>query len=135
MDIGGDNLAKSVSTKLGSKLGKLYKNRHPNASLETHLKQIYTVLDAKPKIKNVNGNPNVLEVIVKHKKKFCPIGGDCKSKARAEFINNNVCIPYTLGFLNELEPKLKFKAEIKNCIAFNNTKFCHYILTMSEKIN
>ena len=134
-DIGGTNLTKSVSTKLGSKLGKLYKNRHPSASLETNLKQIYRVLDAKPKIKNVNGNPNALEIIIKHKNNFCPIGGDCRSKEEATFINQNICIPYTLGFLNELDPKLKFKAEIKNCIALNNTKYCHYILTMNEKVN
>jgi hypothetical protein len=134
-DIGGENLTKSVSTKLGSKLGKLYKNRNPNAALETHLKQIYKVLDAKPKVNHIEGNPNALEVIVKHKNNFCPIGGDFKSKEQATFINNNICIPYTLGFLNELDPKIKFKAEIKNCIALNNNKFCHYILTMSEKVS
>ena len=35
-DIGGENLPKTVSTKLGTKLGRLYKRRSPNAKLETN---------------------------------------------------------------------------------------------------
>ena len=73
-DIGGKNLPRTVSTKLGIKLGKLYKKKIPTEKFETRLKKIYKVLNAKPKILNSNGN--TLEVQVKHAKKFCPIGGD-----------------------------------------------------------
>ncbi len=129
-DIGGENFPRTVSTKLGTKLGKKYKGKNPNANLETNLKQIYKVLKAKPKIRKLDGNK--LAITVTHRKKFCPIGGDYNLK-RAKFVNNNICIPYTLGFLHELEPKIKFEADIKSCILSNNTKTCHYILKMEAK--
>jgi len=131
-DIGGENLPKTVSTKLGTKLGKIYKDRNPDASLEKNLKKIYTILGAKPKIMRLDDN--TLEVTVKHRKKFCPIGGDFNVK-RAEFVNNNICIPYTLGFLHQLEPKIKFEAKIQSCIVKNNTKICQYLLKMEPKEN
>ncbi|TFG22812.1 MAG: hypothetical protein EU529_09405 [Promethearchaeota archaeon] len=129
-DIGGENLPKTVSTKLGTKLGRLYKQRNPDAKLEKNLKKIYTILGAKPNIRKLNDN--TLEVTVKHRKKFCPIGGDFNVK-RAEFVNNNICIPYTLGFLHELEPNMKFEADIQSCIVSKNTKICEYILKMEPK--
>ena len=132
-DIGGDNLPRTVSTKLGIKLGKLYKDRDSSANLETNLKKIYKVLKGKPKILRLNGK--TLEVLVKHSKKFCPIGGNYKPD-RAEFVNKSICIPYTLGFLHELEPDLKFEADIKKCIVSNHhTKNCHYLLKMEDKGN
>jgi len=129
-DIGGENLPKSVSTKLGTKLGKLYKERNPKADLETNLKRIYKVLKAKPTVNKIN--ENMWSVAIIHKKKFCPIGG-CYRLERAEFFNKNICIPFTLGFLHELEPELKFEAEIKTCIVSNNTKTCNYILKIASK--
>lgn len=129
-DIGGENLPKTVSTKLGTKLGRIYKQRKPNANLETHLKKIYTILGAKPKI--IKLDANTLEVTVKHRKKFCPIGGNYNLQ-RAKFVNKNICTPYTLGFLHQIDPNMKFEAEIKSCIMSHNTKVCNYILKMEPK--
>ncbi len=129
-EIGGENLIKSVSTKLGTKLGRLYKERSPNATLETNLRKIYTILGAKPKIRKLDDN--TLEVTVAYRKKFCPIGGK-HNVERAKFVKNNICSPYTLGFLHQIEPNIKFEAEIKNCILSDNTKFCRYILKMEPK--
>jgi hypothetical protein len=132
-DIGGENLPKSVSTKLGTKLGKIYKDRNPSANLETNLKQIYKVLKAKPKIRKINENK--LGITVIHRKKFCPIGGNYQPE-RAEFVNNNICIPFTLGFLHELEPELTFEHDLKSCIlSNNNSKTCYYTLKMEAKQN
>ncbi len=129
-EIGGDNLTKSVSTKLGTKLGRIYKQRNPNAQLETNLRKIYRILGAKPKITRLDDN--TLEVTVSYRKKFCPIGGK-HNVERAKFVNNNICSPYTLGFLHTIEPNIKFEAEIKKCILSDNTKFCRYILKMEPK--
>ena len=129
-DIGGENLPKTVSTKLGTKLGRLYKQRSPNAKLETNLKKIYTILGAKPQVTRLDANE--LSVTIKHRKNFCPIGGKYNLN-RANFVNKNICIPYTLGFLHEIEPNIKFKAELKSCIVSHNKKICHYILKMEPK--
>jgi len=129
-DIGGKNLPRAVSTKLGIKLGKIYRGKDAPTNLEASLRRIYKVLDAKPKITNINGS--TLEVLVKHQKRFCPIGGS-HNPERADFVTKNICIPYTLGFLHELEPDSKFEAKIKKCIVSNHTKYCNYILKIVEK--
>jgi len=131
-DIGGKNLPRAVSTKLGIKLGKIYRGKDAPSNLEANLRRIYKVLDAKPKITKINDD--TLEILVKHQKRFCPIGGS-HNPERADFVTKNICIPYTLGFLHELEPDLKFEAKIKKCIVSNHTKYCNYILKIVEKIN
>jgi len=132
IDVGGENLPRAVSTKLGGKLGGLYKIRGVT-DLEVALKQIYKVLGAKPKIKKVNGN--IYDVKIKHSKRFCPIGGS-KNPAQAKIIQDNICYPYTKSFLKTLFPNLQFKAEIKGCILANsNSSYCHYILEIKEKNN
>jgi len=130
IDIGGDNLPRSISTRLGVQLGRLYKRREPASDFETKLKKIYTVLGAKANVKKLD--ENTYEVIVKHLDKFCPIGGSYNPK-RAPIFQINVCIPYTAGFLNEILPEFKTSSEIKNCILSNNQKTCHYILKLKKK--
>jgi hypothetical protein len=127
-DIGGDNLPRTVSTKLGIKLGKLFKDRDPSSNLSVNLRKIYRALNAKPKIEKLDDN--TYDVQVKHQKRFCPIGGNYKP-GNANFVHHSICIPYTLGFLHELEPDLKFEADIKNCIISTHTKTCHYTLHVS----
>ena len=51
IDIGGNNLPKAISTKSGSKLGKLYKERGLALDLGLALKQLYSALKAKPSVK------------------------------------------------------------------------------------
>ena len=129
IDIGGSNLPKAISSKSGAKLGKLYKKRGLTSDIGIALKQIYSALKAKPTIKKLN--ENTFEVIIKYSKKFCPIGGG--PNPRAQIFQENVCIPYTRGFLNELFPDLTFESEILNCIPLTNQKTCHYILKVEKK--
>ncbi len=132
IDIGGNNLPNAISTKSGSKLGKLYKERGLALDLGFALKQIYFALNGKPVIKQLNDD--IYEVIVRYSKKFCPIGG-AHNPSRALIFQDNICIPYTQGFLNELFPQFLFESEILNCIPLNNQKTCHYILKIKNKKN
>ncbi len=130
IDIGGDNLPKSISTSLGAKLGKLYKEREPASDMEARLTQIYTALNAKTNITKLD--ENTFEVIVNYTEKFCPIGGSY-NPTRAPSVQSSICIPYTRGFLNEILPEFKTTSEIKNCIISKNQKTCHYTLKLEKK--
>ena len=130
IDIGGSNLPKAISSKSGAKLGKLYKNKGLPLKIEDSLSQIYTVLNAKPIIKKLDDN--TYDITIKYPKKFCPIGGSNNS-SRATLFQENICMPYTRGFLNELFPEYKFEADILNCIPLNNNKTCHYILKIENR--
>jgi len=132
IDIGGNNLPKAISTKSGSKLGKLYKKRGLTLDIGIALKQIYSVLKAKPSVRKLNND--TYDVTVKYSKKFCPIGGG-HNPARAAIFQKNICIPYTRGFLNELFPQFTFESEILDCIPLNNHRTCHYILKIKNKKN
>jgi len=132
IDIGGNNLPKAISTKSGSKLGKLYKKRGLTLDISVALKQLYSALKAKPLVNKLNDD--TYEVIVRYSKKFCPIGG-AHNPSRASIFQENICIPYTRGFLNELFPHYKFEADILNCIPLDNHKTCHYILKIENRKN
>jgi len=81
---------------------------------------------------DIGGSENTYEVIVKYAKRFCPIGGS-HNPARAPIFQENICIPYTKGFLNEVFPHYTFDSDILNCIPLNNHKICHYILKLKKK--
>ncbi len=130
IDIGGNNLPKAISTKSGSKLGKLYRERGLALDLDIALKQVYSKLKAKPVVKKLD--ENTYEVMLRYSKKFCPIGG-VYNPSRASIFQENICIPYTRGFLNELFPQFTFESEILNCIPLNNQRTCHYILKIKNK--
>lgn len=129
IDIGGRNLPKAISVKSGSKLGKFYKARGSSLDLEVVLKQFYTGLKGKPTIKKLDDNN--YDVSVKYSKKFCPIGGPY-DPSRGTIFQENICIPYTKGFLSELFPQFMTEAEFLNCIPLNNKKTCHYILKVRD---
>ncbi|MHA2391676.1 MAG: hypothetical protein ACXAEX_06880 [Promethearchaeota archaeon] len=133
IDVGGSNLPKAISSKSGAKLGKLYKSKGLPLNIEDALNQIYSVLNAKPAVKKLE-NGNNYEVSIKYPKKFCPIGGSNNS-SRAVLFQENICIPYTKGFLNELFPHYKFKSEILKCIPLDNHRECHYILKLENRSN
>jgi hypothetical protein len=132
IDVGGNNLPKAISSKSGAKLGKIYKKKGLPLNIENALTQIYRVLNAKTKIIRINDT--TYEVIVRYPKHFCPIGGSDNS-SNATLFQENICIPYTRGFLNELFPNYKFESDILNCIPLNNHKNCHYILKVGKKSN
>ena len=132
IEVGGENLPRAVSTKLGSKLGELYKKRGLNNSIETALKRSYKVLGATPTIKKVD--ESIYEVSIKHSKKFCPIGGK-RNPSQATIIQDNICYPYTRSFLITMFPELEFHAKINRCILTDNDRYCKYTLKVSEKNN
>jgi len=132
IDVGGNNLPKAISSKSGAKLGKLYKNKGFPIKIEDVLIQIYTALNAKPIIKKLDDN--TYDIIINYSKKFCPIGG-ANNPSRAALFQENICRPYTRGFLNELFPEYKFESDILNCIPLNNHRTCHYILKIKNREN
>ncbi|MFX1268878.1 MAG: hypothetical protein ACFFAK_13035 [Promethearchaeota archaeon] len=125
IDLGGKDLPKSVSTALGAKLANIYKSKGIT-DLETALYQIYKVLASKVSIKMIG--ENTYDIILKHKKRFCPIGGK-KSPNQAKTIQESICVPYTRSFLATLLPNYMFESEIKECILEENSnRHCHYVL-------
>ena len=132
IDVGGSNLPRAISTKSGAKLGKLYKKRGLGLDVKTALKQAYAALKAKSTITKLDEKS--YDVILKYSKKFCPIGGSY-NPSRASLFQDNICRPYTLGFLNEIIPQFKIKIDFKKCIVALNQKKCHYILRMEQRKN
>jgi hypothetical protein len=132
IEVGGENLPRAVSTKLGAKLGELYKKRGFDSNIEAVLKRSYKVLGATPTINKINDS--TYEVSIKHSKKFCPIGGK-SNPSQASIIQDNICYPYTRSFLMKLFPQYEFKANINKCILANNSKYCNYTLKISVKDN
>jgi hypothetical protein len=130
IEVGGENLPRAVSTKLGSKLGELYKRRGLNTSIEAALKRSYKVLGATPMIKKIDNN--LFEVSIKHSKRFCPIGGKT-NPSQASIIQDNICYPYTKSFLVNMFPQYDFSATINRCILADNGKHCNYTLKVKEK--
>lgn len=132
LDIGGPNLPKTISTKLGLKLGRVYKEKKLAPDLETGLIQLYKSLGGKVSIKKVEDN--TYDVLVKYNTKFCPIGGKY-NPSRAETFVKSVCIPYTVAFLTEIVPDIRVETEIKQCVMALDQNCCNYILKLSKKNN
>ncbi|MFX1314586.1 MAG: hypothetical protein ACFE9T_01890 [Promethearchaeota archaeon] len=132
IDVGGPNLPKAIASKSGAKLGKLYKERGWAINIESALKQAYIALKAKPKITKINDNS--YDIILKYSRKFCPIGGSY-NPSNVSLFQDNICNPFTKGFLNEMFPKMNFNSEIKSCILSSNHRVCHYILHVEGKLN
>ena len=98
-------------------------------SLEDSLQKIYSVLNAKTKINNIDNNTR--EITLKYRSNFCPLGGKYNPD-RAELIQKTICIPYTKAMLNSLNPDTKYKIELVDCIVKSNSKNCQYILRVKE---
>ncbi|MFX0001451.1 MAG: hypothetical protein ACFE88_15165 [Candidatus Hermodarchaeota archaeon] len=129
IDIGGENLPKSISTSLGSKLGKMLRERG-FVGIDSSLKKIYKVLNAKTKMKSIDDK--TLDITLKYSKKFCPIGGKFNPD-KAELIQNTICIPYTSAILNSFHPGFKYDYEILECILKSNNRHCRYKLIKEPK--
>jgi len=129
IDVGGPNLPKTISSSLGAKLGKLYKERGI-VGIEKSLEQSYKVLNADPDIQKINDN--TYKVKLRYKKRFCPIGGKHYPE-RADLMQESLCKPYTSGFLNEIDPNFKYIGKILECNLKSNNGTCSYLLTLEEK--
>ncbi|MBD3214303.1 MAG: hypothetical protein GF311_16960 [Candidatus Lokiarchaeota archaeon] len=129
IDIGGENLPKSISSRLGAKLAKLYKERGIT-DIYKGLKISYEILKAIPSITDID--ESTIEVKIQYPEKYCPIGGE-KSPDKAEMIQEHICKPYTIGFLNELNPNLHYEGNVKQCILNNDKTYCKYYLYHRKK--
>lgn len=129
ISVGGENLPKTISSTLGAKLGKIYKSRGLK-DIENGLKQCYKVLGAKTEIIKISDN--IYEVTLKYSRKFCPVGGTY-SPDMAELVQKSICSPYTVGLLNELDPRFRYKGDIHECILKDKTDLCRYTLYLEKK--
>ena len=128
IDVGGENLPKSISASLGAKFGKIIKERG-TTSLENSLQKMYSTLNAKTKINNIDNDTR--EIVLKFHSNFCPIGGK-HNPDRADLIRNTICKPYTKAILRFLDPDAKYKVEFMDCILKSNNKNCRYTLRIKE---
>lgn len=129
INLGGENLPRSISTRLGSKLAKIYKDREIE-SLEQALRELYEVLGADVKVEKVSEKKFYIRI--KHPYQFCPIGGLFNPSKREKFLEI-VCIPYTIGFLKEFNPVNGYQIELKNCILRDGGQLCEYDLILNLK--
>ncbi|MFX0073420.1 MAG: hypothetical protein ACFFAO_20270 [Candidatus Hermodarchaeota archaeon] len=129
ISLGGENLPKSISAGLGANLAKLYKKKGIN-NLENGLKQSYSVLGADMNIEHLNDTE--FEITIDHKDFFCPIGGEYNPDD-AELIQKSICIPFTTGFLNAIDPDSRFDGHIEQCILTNKVSCCKYHLIREKK--
>ncbi len=129
IDVGGENLPKSISMKLGAKLSKIYKERGI-ISLESGLEKSFRVLKGKPRI--IKKDEKTLDMDIKYRHKFCPIGGKYKSE-RAELFQNSICIPFYLGFISIFCPEFNYTIIINECILGSNKNYCKFSLNLQIK--
>ncbi len=129
IEVGGENLPRAVSTKLGAKLAALYKEKGIN-NLTTALETAYKALGASTSIKKIDENTYLIQL--KHSKKFCPIGGK-RNPTSAKIIQDSICFPYTRSFLTSLFPEFQFETEIKECIVDNSNSHCKYKLKVKKR--
>ncbi|TFG24406.1 MAG: hypothetical protein EU529_04360 [Promethearchaeota archaeon] len=129
VDIGGPNLPKSVSSKLGTKLGKIYKKRKIK-KIEPAIKKSLNALGELVNL--IEENENKFEIQVKHKNKFCPIGGKY-NPTKAEFFQESICIPFYIAFLNRLDPRSYYNIRVKSCVVSSNTNYCIFELFRKKR--
>ncbi|TXT54690.1 MAG: hypothetical protein BAJALOKI1v1_2140005 [Promethearchaeota archaeon] len=131
IDIGGGNLPKTISSKLGSKLAKIYKSKGIS-NIKEALKKSYEALKAKPVITDIN--ENTFEVKINYSESFCPIGGKgSTSSHKSRVIQDSICIPFTQGFLTELQPDFSYEGKIEECIIESGGNTCRYKFTIKKR--
>jgi len=129
IDIGGENLPKSISSGLGAKLATIYKEKGID-DIQSGLHRSYEVLTASPEIREVKKNE--FEIKILYKEDFCPIGGEL-NPSKKDLIQKSICLPYTIGFLNEMNHEYSYNIDIKECILTSGKNRCYYILQRKRK--
>jgi hypothetical protein len=130
IDIGGPNLPKTISARLGSKLARIYKRMGVTDALEG-LRESYRAIKGNPEIEKIG--TNIYQVKTKYMRRFCPIGGSPKNGKQAGLVQNSICQPFTMGFLSELDPKFKYTGIVEECILDSNSKSCRFTLQLEDK--
>ena len=131
VELGGENLPKTISSQMGAKLAKLYKSRGISG-IESSLKQSYDALNGRTSVKNID--ENTLEITTEYPNNFCPIGGDFNPD-RANLVQQCICYPYTTAFLNEIDPTNKYEGTVTECIIKSGKNQCRYSLKIESKNN
>ena len=95
------------------------------------LRESYRAIKGNAEI--VKLDDHTYEVKNKYLRKFCPIGGNPQSERQAEIVQNCVCQPFTIGFLNALDPSYNYRGTVEECILNTHKKVCRYTLHLEEK--
>ncbi|MFO8017085.1 MAG: hypothetical protein R6U96_00475 [Promethearchaeia archaeon] len=131
INVGGPNFPKTISSHLGAKLAKVY-TRRGIADMTEGLKKSYEAIEGIPTIEKVD--ENTFKVKTKYPGGFCPIGGSTDPE-NVELIQESICIPFSQGFLSELDPKNKYKHIVHDCILDSSEKYCSYTLKLEKREN
>ena len=131
IEIGGENLPKSIASGLGEKLAKIYKTIEID-EIKDGIKRIYEILEIQFEIEDINRDKFTVEV--KFDEDFCPIGGGFNPD-KAKTIQESICNPYMMGFLAELDPEYKYLGCVKQCVLEENQKVCRYIVERVERLD
>jgi hypothetical protein len=130
IDLGGPNLPKTISTRLGAKLAKIYHKMGITDVIEG-LRESYRAIKGNSEIEKIG--TNIYQVKTKYLRKFCPIGGSPKAGNQAALVQESICKPFTIGFLSELDPSFKYTGVVEECILDSNTKACRFTLQLENK--
>ena len=127
IQIGGANLPKTVSSRLGTKLAQVYKEKGI-VSITDALKESYEAIKGWT---SVDREDDSIQVSIKFLKKTCPLGGKYDPD-KAGLIQDSICVPYMEAFLKEIDPENEYEEEIEQCIVADNKRTCRYILTLKS---
>ena len=131
VDVGGPNLPKTISSRLGAKLGQVYKNRGID-SIEEGLKSSYEAIQGDTEV--IRKDENTVEVKTNYVNHFCPIGGSPKPE-KAKVIQDSICTPFTVSFLTQLDPNYSYEGHIHACIVESGGELCDFTITIEKKNN
>ncbi len=120
VEIGGINLPRIVSTKLGRNLGEIYKCRNIQDE-STALKEMFRAMGGTTT--DVTSIPRGIEVTTRFPEDFCSIGGGLKPK-RHSLIFEGICSPYASGFLSTFRPGKSIKVTCLQCITKDPGSTC-----------
>ncbi|MGQ4875652.1 MAG: hypothetical protein ACP6IY_16415 [Promethearchaeia archaeon] len=131
IELGGPNLPKTISSQLGAKLAKVYKERGI-LDIEQALKKSYEAIKGHSEIRRID--ESTIEVKNAYLRDFCPIGGQINPE-KAKIMQESICIPFTMSFLNGLDPHYRYEGTVHECILKSGGNVCRYTLKIEKKDN
>lgn len=129
VEIGGINLPRSVSSKLGRNLGEIYKQRGVTDP-ETALTSMFKAMGGEKVI--FERHATGFSITTRYPTDFCPIGGALKPKRHEMFIES-ICYPYARGFLSAFEPQARIDIQCKDCVLRSGDNCCKMVVDIGER--
>ena len=129
VEIGGINLPRSVSSKLGRNLGEIYKKRGVN-DVKTAIKSMFKAMGGEDV--EFEESETGFTVITRYPSDFCPIGGSLKPKRHDMFVES-ICYPYARGFLSTFLPNTKIDLACKQCVLATGDNECRMDIEATER--